>query len=83
MDYLGCLVANHFNDAGMGMTQSVDTQPRQEVEVAAALNIVKVHPLAASNGQRVASVSVQQVFLFQGNNFFIRQHDDDLAKFSL
>ena len=80
VDDLGRLVANHLHDAGMRMTQRVDAQPGQEIEIALALDVKDVHALAARNGQRIAGIGVQQILLFPIDNLLVGRHDDDLAK---
>ena len=83
MDDLRRLVADDLHDPRMRMAERVDAQTREEVEIAPALNVVNVHSLSAGDGERIARVGVQQVFLSERNNFWIRQHNDDLAKSSL
>src|ERR1019366_10138401 len=82
VDALRRLVADNLHDAWVGMAERINAQSGEQVEIAPAVNVVNVHSLPPRNGERIASVGIQQVFLFQRNNFFIRQHDDDLAKVS-
>ena len=80
MDDLRRLVANDLHDARMRMAQRVDAQSGEEVEIALAFDVIDVHALAARNGQRIAGIGVQQVFLFAIDDLLISRHDDDLAK---
>ena len=82
VDDLRRLVADDLHDARMGVSERIDTQPGEEVEVPFALDVVNVHALAPRDGNRIARVGVQQVFLLSFDNLLI-SHDEDLRKSSL
>ncbi len=80
VDDLGRLIANDLHDARMRMTQRIDAQPGEEIEIALALDAIDVYTLAPRNGQRIAGIGVQQILLFPFDNLLVSRHDDDLAK---
>ena len=71
MDDLRRLLANDLHDARVSVAQRVDAQPGEEVEVAFALDVINVHAFAARDGERIAGVGVQQIFLFPFDNLLI------------
>ena len=71
VDDLRRLLADDLHDARMGVAQRVDAQPGEEVEVALALDVINVHAFAAGDGDGIAGIGVQQIFLFAFDNFLI------------
>ena len=77
VDDLRRLFADDPHDARVGVAERVDAQPGEQVEIAFALDVIQVDAFAARHGDRIASVGVEQVFLFAFNDFLIC-HDEAL-----
>ena len=65
VDQQGSLLANHLNDAGVGMTQSVDTDSGEEIEIPLALKVVEVAAFSTGKRQRIPGVVLEQVLPLQ------------------
>ncbi len=75
VDGFRSLIANDLHDARVRVAERIDAQSRKEVEIALAVDIENVDALAARNGQGIAGIGVQQVFLFALNDLLIGRHD--------
>jgi len=65
----GSLLADGFHDARMCVSESVDAEARDEIEVFLALKIKKKNALAALEGDWIAIVGLQQVLALALNEF--------------
>ena len=65
MDEQGGLLADHFHDARMRVTQRVDADAGDEIEVARAIHIVDVTAFATMHHQRIAAIVLKQVLAFE------------------
>ncbi len=68
MDQQPGLFAEDLQNARMGVAQGVDPDPRQEIEVAAALQIVQIAAFPARKDERIPGVSLQQKIPLQVNH---------------
>ena len=65
MDQQAGLLADDFHDARMGVPERVDADAGEEIEVAAALQIVKVAAFSAGQSERITGIILEQVVALQ------------------
>jgi hypothetical protein len=59
------LLADRFDDAGMGVTQRVDADTCNEVEIAVTVDVVNIAALSLVYDQWIAAIVLEQVLAFQ------------------
>jgi len=62
------LLTNHFCEAGVRVTQSVDADTGEQIEIPFARRVVHVTPFPTLQHYRIALVILEQVLLFQIDN---------------
>ena len=63
------LLADDFGDARMGVTERIDADAANEIEVTVALQIVNVASFATVECERITGIVLEQVFALQMHNF--------------
>src|SRR2546421_11487173 len=68
MDSSRSLLANDLHDSGMGMSQRINTQSRDKIQIASAFEIVEKNTFPARQHDRITVIGLQQKAAFALEN---------------
>src|SRR5207245_3217964 len=74
MHQLRRLLPNRLHNPRMRMPQRIHPQPRHEIEIAIALDVIDKNSLAPAQHERIAVISLQQILPFQFRDLFKSGH---------
>ena len=74
MNHAGSLLADGLHDPGVRVTERVDTQPGDKVEIPLAFEIEEVNALSAFKGNRIPIVGGKKKTLFEFGNLLKAGH---------